>query len=376
MNRSMGAPAVVARPSRPFEAQRTGETSVSLTCEADKKLVAPDTGQRQFESAESDAPSMKRTKTETHPAAEATESLITHLDPKGLARETDGREPECRFWSRPDGRVCLQHFRPGEDVSYHPHTHSEYVIVLCLAGAVAKTQLGQTCVVGPGEAMMGNFGVEHASAYLNDRHPCEAVCVTVDQRMVAPLLRDLRLPLVSGRTMPVFLGKLNSPVIHHCAVDIARELRGRALGHKIVLEGLALRVLVETLRAWPRGGVEKGEVDTTPRLPRQEFVRAYEFMRWCKKDAFRLQHLCRFLGRSEERFTRLFLAATQSTPAHFYNQLLMERARELLCADDVSIKEIGFELGFKTSSHFIVAFRRQFGMSAQAYRASHAGRGG
>jgi AraC-like DNA-binding protein len=303
--------------------------------------------------------------------SDATESLITHLDVKGLGREPGGQELECNFWSRPDGQLCLQYFRPGEDVSYHPHTHSEYVIVLCLSGAVAKTQLNQTCVVGPGEAMMGNLGVEHASAYMRDRSHCEAVCVTVGQRLMAPLLKDFRLPALSGNTLPVFLGKLaDNHTIRSSAVDIARELRGRELGHKIVLEGLALRIVVEALRAWPRIGVEKCAVDTTPRLPRREFVRAYEFMRWCRKDAFRLERLCRFLGSSEERFTRLFLAATNNTPASFYNRMLMEHSRDLLRDPALSVKEVGYLLGFKTVSHFIVAFRRQFGSPPQEYRSA------
>jgi AraC-like DNA-binding protein len=40
-----------------------------------------------------------------------------------------------------------------------------------------------------------------------------------------------------------------------------------------------------------------------------------------------------------------------------------------------SIKEIGFELGFKTSSHFIAAFRREFAVSPQEYRQQSAGGG-
>jgi len=299
---------------------------------------------------------------------EPTESLLTHLDPTGLKRETDPTDAECRFWSPPDGQLCVQYFRPGDDVTYHPHTHSEYVIVLGLAGTVRKTQLGQTCAIGPGEAMMGNFGVEHASAYLRDGKPCEAICVTVDQRCLAHFLRGFRLPPVSRQTMPIFLGKLQDRVLQACAVDLAKELRDRALGHEIVVEGLALRVLVETLRAWPRAHVEKCEVDFNPRLPRRDFVRAYEFMRWCRKDQFRLEHLCRFLGSSEERFSRLFLAATHATPASFYNRILLEYGRDLLVDRVMSVKEVSLLLGFKTASHFIAAFHRQFGLPPHEYR--------
>jgi AraC-like DNA-binding protein len=99
-------------------------------------------------------------------------------------------------------------------------------------------------------------------------------------------------------------------------------------------------------------------------------VRAYEFMRWCRKDSFRIQHLCRFLGTSEERFNRLFRAATNDSPASFYNRLLLDQGCTLLEDPALSIKEISYQLGFKTPSHFVVTFRRQFGTTPQDYRYS------
>jgi transcriptional regulator GlxA family with amidase domain len=158
-----------------------------------------------------------------------------------------------------------------------------------------------------------------------------------------------------------------------CAGQIARELVAREAGCGLVIEGLACRLLVETLRAWPKAQIEKGPTDPTPRLSRHDFIRAYEFMRWCRKDNFRLQHLCQILGSSEERFTRLFLAAVQATPAQFYNQMLMERGCEWLRDPQVPVKTVGIELGFKTTSHFIACFRRHFDMTPQDYRRRHAG---
>ena len=296
------------------------------------------------------------------------DSLVTLLDPGALGDAPAGTELGSRFWSRPDGQICVQHFRPTESVSYRPHTHSEYNIVICLAGAVSKTQMGSTHVIEPGETMMGNFGVEHASAYLTDARGGEAVSVTVDRRILTSLLEDAGLPSPSGRKSLVFLGKLDSPVLYSCALDITQELQHRELGHGIVLEGLAMRMLVEALRGWPRAGVELCEVDWIPRLPRRDFVRAYEFMRWCRKDAFRLQHLCRFLGTSEERFTRLFRAAIHASPAGFYNRMLLERGKDLLGDRHLSIKEVSYLLGFRTSSHFVAAFHRQFGLTPLEYR--------
>jgi AraC-like DNA-binding protein len=296
------------------------------------------------------------------------ESLGSLLDPRRTAVAASGAEQECKFWSRPEGHLFIQHFRPSEPVSYEPHTHSEYNIVICLAGAVSKTQMGSTHVIEAGEAMMGNFGVEHASDYLTDNRGCDVVCLTLDQRLLGGLVDDAGLPAPHGERNPVFLGKLRSQVLHTCAVDMAQELQRRELGHAIVLEGLAMRMIVETLRAWPRIHVEHCDVDMKPRLPRHDFIRAYEFMRWCRKDEFRLKNLCRFLGSSGERFTRLFRAATNASPAHFYNRMLLERGRNLLEDRRLSVKEISYQLGFKTSSHFVAAFGKQFGSTPLSYR--------
>jgi AraC-like DNA-binding protein len=289
----------------------------------------------------------------------------------GLLAPAGGPREGFAFWTRPDGQLCLQHVRVAKNTLYRPHSHPEYGIVVCLKGEVAKTQLGTTHIIGPGEVLMSNSGIEHASSYLLGTKGCEAVCLTVERRALVGLLPGFKLPSLNEAASPIFTGKIKNRVLLDCALDVVRELETRDLGHELVIEGLATRLLIETLRTWPRAEVGSGKVDLTPSLPRRDFVRAYDFMRWCKKDAFRLHHLCRFLGSSEERFTRLFLAATHSTPAHFYNQLLMERARELLCEGTVAVKEISSELGFKTSSHFIVAFRRQFGLPPQEYRARH-----
>ena len=278
-------------------------------------------------------------------------------------------QPRCIFWTNPSEQLCVQNFGPGEDVHYQPHTYSEYTIVVCLEGEMFKTQMGQTTGIGRGETMIGNPGVEHSSGYLSrNGKTCETICLTLDPRLIASLSKEFNLPATDRETCAAFGGKVENPKVHECARTIAEELRAAQPGHRIVIETLATRLLVETLRSWPRNNISRIPVDPSPRLPRRDFVRAYEFMRWCRKENFRLQQLCQFLGSSQERFTRLFLASTRHTPASFYNRMLLERARMLLQNEELSIKEIGFELGFKTSSHFIAAFRREFAASPQEYR--------
>jgi AraC-like DNA-binding protein len=298
-----------------------------------------------------------------------TNSLVTSLGLERSAITTRDIKPTSVFWTRGDGQMCLQNFRPEADIFFQPHTYSEYTIVICLEGEVSKTQLGQTQVIGRGGSLIGNLGIEHTSGYwARNGRACEAVVLSVERSVLDGLTTEFNLPSVAGTTGPAFLGAVENEVVHDCAQAISQELRSGLPGHKIMVESIATRILVETMRAWPRSKIEKIEADLSPRLPRREFVRAHEFMRYCRKENFRLQHLCQFLGSSEERFARLFLASTQHTPASFYNRMLLERARDLLRDPKLSVKEIGFSLGFKTSSHFIAAFRRECGATPQEYR--------
>src|SRR5262249_3893336 len=159
--------------------------------------------------------------------------------------------------------------------------------------------------------LIGNYGVEHSSGYRADNgQPCEAVSVALDPRLMSALAVSLKLPAFDGQTCPAFLGKVNNPVLGDCARGMIDEFRGGTLGHKTIIEIQTMRLVVETMRVWHRTNISVVPADASSRLPRRDFVRAYEFMRWCKKEDFRLRHLCRFLGSSEGRFTRLFLAST------------------------------------------------------------------
>jgi AraC-like DNA-binding protein len=279
-------------------------------------------------------------------------------------------QPRSLFWSRADGKLHVQHYRAGAVVTFEPHIHAEYNIVISLDGAVETTQLGAVETVSEGEAMMGSHpGVVHSSRYLvGGTGSCTAVSLTFAPEVLRELAGDRHL---EGRLQDVFLGRIQSPVLPAAAREIVEELQRPDLAHDAVMEALATRILVEALRKWPKRGVDRLEADRSPRLARRDYVRACEFMRWCKKDAFRLERLCRYLGTSEERFTRLFRATTSSSPASFYNAMLLEQGRELLRDGGTSIKEVGYELGFKTPSHFVVAFRRQYGMTPLEYRTTH-----
>lgn len=297
----------------------------------------------------------------------AVKNIISNQE--ASADDCPRRSPDFVFWTSRNGQLGLQLLYTAEAVHYRPHTHPEYNFTICLAGEISSVQLGRKQAIGRGGIVISNPGVEHSCGYRPRGHQgCEILTLSLDRRFIAALAPEFGLPAPDRETSLAFTGTLQSLMSYDCAQTLAAELRESRPGRNQLIEALATRLVVECLRVWPRPHIRSVATDTVPRLPRKDFVRAYEFMRRCPKENFRLQHLSQFLGSSEERFTRLFQASTQTPPAAFYNQLLLERAQGLLRNTGLSVKEIGYQLGFKTSSHFTAAFRRTFGMSPQTYR--------
>lgn len=61
------------------------------------------------------------------------------------------------------------------------------------------------------------------------------------------------------------------------------------------------------------------------------------------------------------------------TPLEYRNALRLGRARSYLEYGDISVQEIADMLGYATVSHFIKAFKSQYGCAPLQYRKLHRG---
>ena len=113
--------------------------------------------------------------------------------------------------------------------------------------------------------------------------------------------------------------------------------------------------------------------------------------RSCRRglDSRRLRRVCEFidanLGRelrvdqlaqvaclSQYHFARAFKKATGQTVHQYLTTVRLERAKELLAADESSIADIAFQCSFSSQSNFTKAFVRLLGISPGRYRRARA----
>ena len=101
-----------------------------------------------------------------------------------------------------------------------------------------------------------------------------------------------------------------------------------------------------------------------------KLVSAVELMESNIREPFSQIELASYVGLSRRQLQRLFQKYLLCSPSHYYLQLRLERARQLLFQTDLSIVEIAAQTGFVSSSHFSTTYKELFGNTPSAERAA------
>jgi AraC family transcriptional regulator len=174
-----------------------------------------------------------------------------------------------------------------------------------------------------------------------------------------------RRPFAGSRT-PACLDLRNAAISASLA-RLAREVGERGFASEVIVEGLGMFIAGELAR-------HLDEVATrTPRrcggLAPWQLKRIDEHLNagnWgCS-----ISELAGQCGISAGHVMRAFRQSTGRTLAGHIAEARIERARDLLSGDELSIGEISRDLQFAHPSSFAAAFRRSTGMTPRQYRQS------
>ena len=81
-----------------------------------------------------------------------------------------------------------------------------------------------------------------------------------------------------------------------------------------------------------------------------------------------IQGIATNLGTSYSWFRKEFKEYTGFSPAQYFQELKLRKAKELLSETDLSIKEIAFKLDFSSYEYFLSFFRKKVGVTPSEYR--------
>ena len=99
-----------------------------------------------------------------------------------------------------------------------------------------------------------------------------------------------------------------------------------------------------------------------------KLIRAVEIMEANIEETLSQEMLAQHIGLSRRQLERLFRRHLGRTPAQYYLETRLERARHLLYQTDMPIMSVACATGFVSASHFTTCYRQMFGKTPRAER--------
>lgn len=97
-------------------------------------------------------------------------------------------------------------------------------------------------------------------------------------------------------------------------------------------------------------------------------VKAQRFVRCHLEEKISLKDIAEFVHLNPSYFSRMFKKETGEGFIEYVTRMKMEKAKELLDNTTKSVEQIAIELSFDSKSYFLKTFKKQIGMSPNAYK--------
>ncbi|QTH21007.1 helix-turn-helix transcriptional regulator [Rhizorhabdus wittichii] len=186
-------------------------------------------------------------------------------------------------------------------------------------------------------------------------------------QFLSPVDGDLPAPIVEYLKGPVSRfahGYIPLPPQLRALVEEMMALQGDSLG-QLMLEAKALELLYLALRQL------SGTSAAAPReRDRRKVQQLCALLDSKEGGAMNIAQLCREIAWNETQMMESFKQITGTTIASYRQRQRMEQALRQLRTTELSITEIAFDAGYEHPSNFATAFKRTFGFSPRAGRAS------
>jgi AraC family transcriptional regulator len=237
-------------------------------------------------------------------------------------------------------------------LSAPPHLHPLPYFCFLLEGGYVE-QLGQR----PVSFAPPSF-VFHPAREVHFGHVGEAGARLLHVEIAPRLIEQLR----EERGLPEEGLDRHSGVLASLSRRLYREFRLTDAASSLVIEGLALEILGELVRAAPMRDARPRWLELARERVHAELSRPLS-----------VQSVAAELGVNAVRLSRAFRKAFGESLGSYQRRLRVREACNRLRDEDLSLAEIALGAGFTDQSHFTRVFRRLTGTTPAAFRRKHVG---
>lgn len=168
------------------------------------------------------------------------------------------------------------------------------------------------------------------------------------------------------RNVFVARGKIITASGGTAAADLMLHLIGRAHGDDLATE-VADQMVYNAVREG--SAAQRVSIQSRHGMRNEHLKRAISIMERSIETPDSPSLIAEELGISTRQLERLFGRYLNSTPKHYFMEMRLQRAQNLLVQSEQSVTEIAMACGFRTTSHFSKVYRAHFGQSPIAQRA-------
>ncbi|MBL4702319.1 MAG: AraC family transcriptional regulator [Phycisphaeraceae bacterium] len=250
----------------------------------------------------------------------------------------------------------------------------DYEIVLFLTGQGRVTIQSQTIDFQAGHLFLFCPFVPHAIE-VDASEPCEHLAIHFDVTQGVPLADDCleergpyEVRLSHGLAWPTHLVL---PSSHSIESMLRRVIQMHNAPEPIArLSSLTYlsQVLIEMFTLEAHRDVGHKDATFSQAVCRIKFERSIRYVQQHLASDITVDDLADAAELSASYITRLFKQWVGTTPMNYLRQVRVERARQLLADVDLSIQQVGAQVGLRDPYHFSKVFRRIDGLSPSAFR--------
>ncbi|WP_333815384.1 GlxA family transcriptional regulator [Tabrizicola sp.] len=150
------------------------------------------------------------------------------------------------------------------------------------------------------------------------------------------------------------------------AADLMLHLIGKAHGQDLATE-VADQMVYNAVREGT--AAQRVSIQSRHGMRNEHLKRAIAVMEAALENPVSPSLIAEELGISTRQLERLFGRYLNSTPKHYFMEMRLHKAQNLLVQTEQSVTEIAMACGFQTTSHFSKVFRAHFGTSPLSQRA-------
>jgi AraC-like DNA-binding protein len=158
----------------------------------------------------------------------------------------------------------------------------------------------------------------------------------------------------------------HDPLLQHLALVLQAAIEGKGVAGQLYAESLIDALVVHFLKRY--AAARPSQQEATGGLSPYKLHRTITYIQAHLAQELSLTTLAAVAQTSPAYFARLFKHATGLAPHQYVIRSRMAHARQLLAATDVSLIDIGLQVGCADQSHFTALFRTHVAQTPKAFR--------